>query len=183
MRENTIFESDRSGIQNQIITSVWQDIVEENTDSDQIIPPRCIRLNFDDLKSFEKLHNQFKHWGLIFDNSLVIQPSNPAFPSRSGLKVVMGSPKSGSLEVTFLRPASFVSALVTSSQRLVLSAYNQNGQLVNESVLGTANVVNSGSDIPPNALISVTASCIKRVNFCCFDGNFTLDEFRFCFAI
>ncbi|TAF06962.1 MAG: hypothetical protein EAZ77_11305 [Nostocales cyanobacterium] len=178
--ENNKFPTDRSSVLNQRNTSVSPDLVEEDIEAHQVNVPRCIRLNFDDLKSFEILHNQFKNWGLIFDNSLVIQPSNPAFPSRSGLKVLMGSPKNGFLEVNFLRPVNFVSGLVTSSQRLVLSAYNQNDELVNESVLPTANVVGSGSDIPPNTLLSVTANSIKRVNFCCFDGNFTLDEFRFC---
>lgn len=180
--ENTESQIDSFSVENKIITSVWQDLVEENIDTNQETLRRCIRLSFDELQSFEKLHNQFRHLGLIFDNCLVIQPSNPAFPSRSGLKVVMASPKNGFLSVKFLNPVNLVSILVTSSQRLVLSAYDQDEQLVKESVLPTANIVNSGSDIPPNATLSVTANCIKSIHCGCFDGQFTLDELRFCFS-
>lgn len=155
---------------------------QETTSQDKQFIPECIRLNFDEFKSFETLFKQFEDWGIIFDNSLVIQPSNPAFPSRSGLKVIMASPQSGLLEVNFLRPANWVSALVTSSQRLVFSAYNQQGELLDEAVLPTANVVNSDSDIPPNTMLSVAAQEIWKVKVFCFDGHFTLDEFRFCFA-
>ena len=144
--------------------------------------PECIRLNFDTLKPFESLSHQFKQWGVIFDNCIVIQPSNPAFPSRSGSKVVMSSPQNGFLEVTFLRPAKRVSALITSSQRLIFSAYDQQDKLLDESVLPQANVTNSGSDIPPNTMLSVVADDIWKVKIICFDGHFTLDEFRFCFS-
>jgi hypothetical protein len=154
----------------------------EGIDINLLIPPRCISLNFDDLKSFEILNDQFREWGIIFHNSLVIQPSNPAFPSRSGSKVVMGSPQSGFLEVTFLHPVNWVSGLVTSSQRLVIYAYNQDGDLLDESILPKSNLANSGSDIPPNTMLSVDGNDIRNVKFFCFDGHFTLDEFRFCFV-
>ncbi|WP_353930766.1 hypothetical protein WJM97_21260 [Okeanomitos corallinicola TIOX110] len=156
--------------------------VDKDTYTEQRFLPECIRLNFDELKAFETLHDQFKNWGIIFDNCLVIQPSNPAFPSESGSKVVMASPKSGLLEINFLRPVNWVSGLVTSSQRLVISAYDQNGELLDESVLPKANLANSDSDIPPNTMLSVSAENISKVKFFCFDGNFTLDEFRFCIS-
>lgn len=176
-------QTSNSGITNQNITSVSQNLAEEKIHySEQLTSASCIRLSFDELKSFEILDNQFQDLGIIFDNGLVIQPSNPAFPSRSGLKVVMGSPKSGFLEVIFLRPVNWVSILVTSSQRLVIQAHNQNEELLDESVLPAANLATSSSDIPPNTMLSVAANDIRKVSFFCFDGHFTLDEFRFCFS-
>ncbi|MEA5552222.1 hypothetical protein VB713_14855 [Anabaena cylindrica UHCC 0172] len=184
--ENTQFQPSRCGVKNEIITLLWQDIVEEEQDEDiyaeKVTLPKCMRLDLDELNYFEIIDNQFKQHGLIFHNSLAIHPSNPAFPSQSGLKVLMGSPKSGFLEVNFLHPVHLVSALVTSSQRLVLEAYDQNDQLLTQSVLPTANLSNSGSEISPNTMLSVIATDIKKVKFCSFDGNFTLDEFRFCFS-
>ena len=146
----------------------------------QPIPNRCIQLNFEDLKPFETLDNQLEEWGVVFENCLVIQPSNPAFPSNSGQKVVMGSPQSGLLEVKFLHCVNWVSALITSSQRLVIYAYDENEELLDQVVLPTTNVANSGSDIPPNAILSLSANDIRKVKFFCLDGHFTLDEFRFC---
>lgn len=176
-------EQPDSSVTNQPINiSSCPNAVEKDTYSEQRFLPECIRLNFNDLKPFETLDDQFKDWHIIFDNCLVIQPSNPAFPSYSGSKVVMASPKSGLLEINFLRSVNWVSGLVTSSQRLVICAYDQNGELLDESVLPKANIANSDSDIPPNTMLSVSAENISKVKFFCFDGNFTLDEFRFCIS-
>jgi hypothetical protein len=180
--EDTKFQPHSGGVHNQIITSVWQELSAAEIDAEQVNINRCIRLNLDNLKPFEAVELQYKQWGVIFHNALAIQPSNPVFSSHSGLKVLMGSPKSGFLEATFLHPVNLVSTLVTSSQRLVLSAYDQDDQLLTQSILPTANLVNSDSGIPPNKLLSVTINNIKRVNFCSFNGHFTLDELKFCFS-
>ncbi|NET73328.1 MAG: hypothetical protein F6K62_21045, partial [Sphaerospermopsis sp. SIO1G2] len=111
-----------------------------------------------------------------------VGPSNPAFPSHSGLKVAIASPKSGLMEIHFLRSVNWVSSLVTSSQQLVIYAYDQNENLIDQSVLPKANLANSDSDIPPNTILSVSSENIKKVKLVCFDGNFTLDEFRFCIS-
>ncbi|WP_016950179.1 hypothetical protein [Anabaena sp. PCC 7108] len=181
--ENNKFQPHRSGVQNQIITSAWQELEAAEIDAKQIpISSRCICLNLDNLKPFEAVDCQYQELGVIFHNSLAIEPSNPLFSGHSGLKVLMGSPQSAFLEATFLRPVNLVSSLVISSQRLVLSAYDQDDNLLTQSVLPTANLVNSDSGILPNQPLSVTINNITRVNFCCFDGHFTLDEFKFCFS-
>jgi hypothetical protein len=172
------FEDSKSAF--NIIASASQEPVGASIDDAKFTVPTCISLNLENLKCFETVEHQYAHWGVIFHNSLAIQPSNPAFPSHSGLTVLMGSPKNGFLEATFSRPVNWVSALVTSSQRLVISAYDQEGQLLNQSVLPTANLANSDSTIAPNTLLSVTGKNIKSVTFCAFDGQFTLDNFRFC---
>ncbi|WP_071188947.1 hypothetical protein [Trichormus sp. NMC-1] len=180
--EDTKLQPHTGDVRNQIITSVWQELSAAEIDAEQVNVNRCFRLNLDNLKPFEAVDFQYKQWGVIFHNSLAIQPSNPVFSSNSGLKVLMGSPKGGFLEATFSHPVNLVSTLVTSSQRLVLSAYDQDDQLLTQSILPTANLVNSDSGIPPNQLLSVTINNIKRVKFYSFDGHFTLDEFKFCFS-
>jgi len=167
-------------IQNQVIATEWQVQVGKVSDTTEEDSPSCICLNLENLKCFETVERQYECWGVIFDNCLAIQPSNPAFPTHSGLTMLMGSPESGSLEVTFLHPVNWVSALVTSSQRLVLSAYDRDRQLLNQTVLPSANLANSDSAITPNALLSVAAKDIHSVTFSAFNGLFTLDNFRFC---
>jgi hypothetical protein len=180
--EDGKLEPENPNIPLQTITaSIWQDEVEEYIDTSQVSLPQCIRLSLDDLKCFEVVERQYEHWGVVFHNSLAIQPSNPAFPTYSGTTVLMGSPKNGFLEATFLRPVHWVSAVVTSSQQLVLCAYDQDGQQLAQSTLPTANLANSDSPMPPNTLLSVAANGITSVTFCAFDGQFTLDDFRFCF--
>ena len=167
-------------IQNEIKVSAWEEQVESAIDAGRVTVPTCICLDLEDLKCFEPVERQYERWGVIFQNSIAIQPSNPAFPAYSGLTVLMGAPKSGFLEATFLHPVNSVSAFVTSSQRLVLSAYDRDRQLIAQTVLPSANLANSDSAISPNTLLSITANNIYSVTFCAFDGQFTLDNFRFC---
>ncbi|NJM70409.1 MAG: hypothetical protein HC862_09340 [Scytonema sp. RU_4_4] len=150
-------------------------------DSEVVSVPTCIYLTLEDLRCFQAVERQYEQWGIIFNNCIAIQPSNPAFPSHSGLLVLMGAPKNGYLEATFLRPVHFVSAFVTSSQRLVLSAYGRDRQLLTQTVLPGANLANSDSVVPPNTLLSVSANEIHRITFCAFNGQFTIDDFSFCY--
>jgi hypothetical protein len=178
--EDATFALDKFNIQNEIKASAWSNQGESAIDDVSVGVPTCICLDLEDLKCFEAVERQYESWGVIFHNSLAIQPSNPAFPSYSGLTVLMGAPKSGFLEATFLRPVNSVSAFVTSSQRLVLSAYDRDRQLLGQAALPSANLANSDSVISPNTLLSINVNNIYSVTFCAFDGQFTLDNFRFC---
>ena len=140
----------------------------------------CIILDLDNLKCFEVVERQYEDRGIIFHNCIAIEPSNPAFPPHSGVVVLMGSPHSGVVEASFVRPVNSVSAFVTSSQRLVLSAYDRDRQLLNQAVLPSGNLANSDSGIVPNTLLSVSAQNIHSVSFRAFDGQFTIDDLSFC---
>ncbi|RUT05718.1 hypothetical protein DSM106972_037250 [Dulcicalothrix desertica PCC 7102] len=139
----------------------------------------CVCLNLETLKCFEVVERQYEEFGVIFNNCIAIQPSNPAFPTDNAV-VLMGAPKGGFLEVAFTRPVNIVKALVTSSQRLLLSAYNRERKIVAQAVLPVGNLANSDSTLLPNALMSVKASQIYSITFCAFDGQFTVDNFSFC---
>ncbi|MGH2415407.1 MAG: hypothetical protein ACRDEA_17305 [Microcystaceae cyanobacterium] len=165
--------------QNQVSGSQAQ--VGKVVDSGVVSVPTCIYLTLEDLRCFEAVERQYEQWGVIFNNCIAIQPSNPAFPAHSGLVVLMGAPKNGYLEATFLRPVHFVSAFVTSSQRLVFSAYASDRQLLTQTVLPGANLANSDSAVPANTLLSVSANEIHRITFCAFDGQFIIDDFSFCY--
>ncbi|WP_427160848.1 hypothetical protein ACQFX9_04250 [Aliinostoc sp. HNIBRCY26] len=178
--EPDICRIEQSDVQNQIIASAKRSQLEEATAHFTVDVPTCICLNLEDLKCFEVVEHQYEQWGVIFQNSIAIQPSNPAFPTKLGSTALMGSPKGGFLEATFLQPVNWVSASVTSSQRLVLSAYDRDRQLLCQSILPSANLANSDSSLSPNILLSVAAKNIHSITFCAFDGQFTIDEFRFC---
>lgn len=178
--EDSTFIRHQFDVQKQIVASVKRNQSEEGIEN-TIDAQTCICLNLEDLKCFEVVEHQYEHSGVIFQNSVAIQPSNPAFPSNSGLTVLMGAPKSGFLEAIFLRPVSQVRACVTSSQRLVMSAYDRDRQLVAQSILPSANLANSDAALPPNTSLSVTNQNIYSVSFCVFDGQFILSEFCFCF--
>lgn len=178
--EDTKFGLNSFDVENQVVASAKLCQLPIVMDITELAVPTCISLNLENLKCFEVVERQYEQWGIIFHNSLAIQPSNPAFPTHLGLTVLMASPKSGFLEATFLRPVKSVSACVTSSQRLVLSAYDRDRQLLGQTILPGANLANSESTIPSNTLLSIRANNICSVNFCAFDGQFTIDDFCFC---
>jgi hypothetical protein len=179
--EDAKFALDDFDIQKPIVDLASRSQWSQDFDAYKEAVPACISLNLEDLKCFETVKGQYERCHVIFNNCIAIQPSNPAFPTHSGQTVLMAAPKGGFLEATFLRPVHWVSAFVTSSQRLVLSAYNSDRQLLKESVLSGANLANSDSAVPPNTLLSVAANNIHSVSFRAFDGQFTIDDFSFCF--
>ena len=144
-----------------------------------VTAPACVRLALEDLRCFEVVDYQFEHWGVTFANAVAIQPSNPAFSIRSGVTVLMGAPKSGLIEVTFKHPVCFVSGLVTSSRRTVLSARDRAGNLIAQDELPAPNLAGFNSPIPPNTQLSVTAPNIYQITFYAFDGQLIVDEFSF----
>lgn len=153
---------------------------QTGTESDLLVSvPAYVYLNLEDLKCFEVVDRQFQSWGVIFHNCIAIHPSNPAFPAHSGATVLMGAPKTGWLEVTFLQPVCFVKAYVTTSQRLVLSVYDRDNQRLTQAEIPGPNLAGSDSEIPPNTPVSVKANNIHRIAFCAFDSQFTLDDLSF----
>ena len=143
--------------------------------------PSCIRLGLEDLKSFEVVDHQFQNWGVTFSNAIAIEPSNPAFAVRPGIKVLMGAPKSGLIEMKFKSPVKFVSGLVTSSRRTILSAYNQNEELLAEDEMPASNLLDSDSIIPPGAELAVNGENIYKVSFYAFDGQLIVIDLSFGF--
>lgn len=136
----------------------------------------CVRLDLEDLPCFTTVDCQYESWGVLFKNAIAIRPSNPAFPPRSGMMVLLGAPESGWLEVTFLRPVEYVSSFITSSRRIVMRAFNGCGHLVAETESTTANLASDDA----NLRLSLNGSNISRITLHCFNGQFTLDDFCFC---
>ncbi len=178
--EEPSFKLDNLNGYSQSFTSNYS-IQSPQTDTVDSLATECVFLHLDNLKCFEVVERQYKNRGVIFENCIAIEPSNPAFPANSGVIVLMGSPKSGLLEATFEHPVSSVSAFVTSSQRLVLSAYDGDHQLLNQAILPSGNLANSDSILAPNTLLSVSADNIHSVRFHAFNGQFTVDDFSFCY--
>ncbi len=163
-----------------MIASPCQGAVECNTNV-LVIRPSSVYLNLEDLKCFEVVERQFHHYGITFKNAIALQPSNPAYPSRSGTTVLMGAPKSGWLEVSFSQPICQFCCYVTSSQRTILSAYDHRDNLLNRASVTSPNLAGSDSQIPPNAQLRIEEQNISRITFYAFDGQMTLADLSFGF--
>lgn len=146
-----------------------------------VIRPSSVRLNLEDLKCFEVVDHQFYDYGITLKNAIALQPSNPAYPPHSGSTVLMGAPKSGWLEAIFSQPIRKFCCYATSSQRMLLSAYDtQDNLVVRQSLLGP-NLAGFDAQIPPNAQLIVEAQNISRITFYAFDGQLTLADLSFDF--
>lgn len=143
--------------------------------------PTYIRIALEDLKCFEVVENQFAHWGITFNNTIAIQPSNPAFVNQPGMTVLMGAPQHGMIEIFFESPVIFVSGLVTSSRRAILAARDREGNLLDQVQLAGPNLVGSNSSIAPSTPLSISATNIYQVTFYAFDGQLIVDDLTFSF--
>jgi hypothetical protein len=149
----------------------------------------CIRLDMENLECFEAVDRQFADWGVVFANAIALRPSNPSYPAYSGSMVLMSAPKNGYLEVTFLKPISFVSGFITSSRRAVLTAFDEANQAIACTETAGANLAKDEakdgssaceSRYSPNTQLILSAANIHRITIHAFDGQLTLDDFCFC---
>lgn len=149
-----------------------------------------VRLDLEDLPSFAVVDQQYAPWGVLFSNAVAICPSNPAYPPRSGVMVLLGAPQDGWLEATFLQPVQYVSGFITSSRCTVMRAFNSKNQLVAETKSGALDSSQDSSqryDQPThqptpmaNLHLSLNASNICRITLHSFNGHLTVDDFCFC---
>lgn len=179
--EEPFFKLDNLNSYSQNFTSTYSSSQHRHNYTADSPINECIFLPLDNLKCFEVVERQYESKGVIFDSCIAIEPSNPAFPTHSGAIVLMSSSRKGLLEASFLNPVNLVSAFVTSSQRLVLSAYDASRQLLSQAILPSGNLANSDSGLAPNTLLSVSAKNIHSVSFHAFDGQFTVDDLSFCY--
>ena len=145
-----------------------------------VIRHSSVSLNLEDLKCFEVVEHQFRHYGVTFKNAIALQPSNPAYPPRTGTTVLMAAPKSGWLEASFSHPIGKFSCYITSSQRMIMSAYDSQNVLISKSTI-EPNLAGSDSPTPPNVQLSLDGFNISRITFYAFDGQLVVDDFSFGF--
>ncbi|EKD07076.1 MAG: hypothetical protein P5702_09570 [Limnospira sp. PMC 1291.21] len=144
----------------------------------QLSPSTRIRLALEKLQGFEKVEEQFQHWGIKFHNAIALQPSNPRFGIEPGVTVLMGAPKGGALEVTFSHAVRQVWARVTSSRHTVMSAFDENGQLLATDEIKVNKPSDSIGSVLPNAELTVTAKNISKITFYTFDAQLIVDHLK-----
>ncbi len=146
-----------------------------------VTKPSSVYLNLEDLKCFEVVEHQFHHYGITLKNAIALQPSNPAYPPRTGTNVLMGAPKNGWIEVIFSQPVCRFCCYVTSSQRTIMSAYDHQDKLLTRCSLAQSNLAGSNAQISPNAPMQIEHPNIYRVTFYALDGQLTLSDLSFGF--
>ena len=148
--------------------------------SERVLIPsqRRIRLALEELQCFEVVEGQFQAWGITFVNAMAVQPSNPAFGIPPNQTVLMAAPKTEGLEVHFQHPVRRVQAVVTSSRRAILSAYNAQGQEIDRAEMSKSYDPSAVPLVLPSDRLAVRAPNIYKVTFYTFDSQLIVDQFQ-----
>ena len=134
------------------------------------------------LQNFEMVTEQYRHQGVVFKNAVAIQPSNPAFPARTGQSILLGAPTGGVIELLFIEPVRHIVGYVTSSRLTMMTAFGLNDDIVGQAETLGGNLAGDKSAVaPPHACLALQADHdqIHRVLFRCSGGQVALTELSF----
>ncbi|HEY9848388.1 MAG TPA: hypothetical protein V6D28_02940 [Leptolyngbyaceae cyanobacterium] len=141
--------------------------------------PKLVRLDFNDLKQFEQVSDRYRHLGVGFSGAIALQPSNPAFPNKSGSFVLMPMGNLMSLSAYFYKPIGWAGALVCSSRIVVLAAYDKEGNFLGQtSTIGKSSNLEDREEESTSQQLQLNFPNIVKLEFySCLP--FTLDDFFF----
>ena len=136
--------------------------------------PTClttIRLNFQTLSAFERVTEQYSHFGVRFSDAIAIEPSNPAFLPKTGCFVLMPLGHEMILSASFDSPTSWVGAEVCGAGSVILTAFDQTGKIL-------AQVTTAASQSCMGQQLELNRSGIAKVMLHC-SSPFILQDFYF----
>lgn len=138
-------------------------------------------LDLSGLQNFEVVGNQYREKGIQFSNVIALQPSNPAFPSRTSPTILLAGPKGGMMDLTFLTPTCAVIGYVTSASVTVMTAFDGEGNILGKAETLGRNLADEDSSYPPNTELAVMTKTpmIHRIRLRCGGGTLTLSDLRF----
>lgn len=91
---------------------------------------KTLQLDFQALTAFERVTDRYRHLGVGFSNAIAIEPSNPAFLSKTGSFVLMPLGNEMILNASFDFPTSWVGAYVCGARSVILTAFDQTGKII-----------------------------------------------------
>ena len=112
--------------------------------------PDLEQLDLSKLDNFEAVNDQYHEQGIQFKNAIALHPSNPAFPPRNGKSIVLGGPKSGTIDFIFSSPVHIVEGYVTSSATTSMTAFDYNDRVLSRDETSGRNLADPLSPYPPN---------------------------------
>ena len=145
---------------------------------------KIIELPIDSLRSFDVVEKQFSDLGVLFTNTVVLQPSNSMYLPKVGKMVLMGAPQNGWIEVYFTVPVLYFACHLTSSQHATVRAFDDSGEVLSVFETEKSNHKNADPKVsspPPNLPVSLKAQSIQKVLLSSIDGQLVIHNVRFGF--
>lgn len=123
-----------------------------------------IHLDFNELQPFTIVKNQYQPWGMEFDGTIALQPSNPVFADPNQPLGLMPALDGAPLVIHFHQPRQVVSARLTGTQQITVRVFDAANCLVSESRIGQFCYLQShAADAPANHEMQLQAAEIARV--------------------
>lgn len=88
-----------------------------------------IQLNFSELQSFEVVRNQYQQWGIEFEQTIALQPSNPAF-ADSKQPVGLMPIAHPYMAVQFDQPRQFVKANLAGARTILVTVFDAEDRVI-----------------------------------------------------
>lgn len=150
----------------------------------QLWEASLIQLNFSELQSFEVVRDQYQQWGIEFEQTIALQPSNPMFDDLEqpvGLMPIAHP----FMAVQFHQPRQIVKATLVGARAMTVTAFDVNNRVLSRHFLdhSAPNLKTSASDQPEDEMLPLhtlhlQAEAIARVeltsaapfllrHFCC----------------
>lgn len=136
-------------------------------------------LSFQELSAFERVREQYAHLGVRFEGTIALEPSNPLFHSDSETLILMPANDQAGITVSFDLPTEWVGAFVTSVRPVLMSAFDENGNLLEQATTHWDQVYTEDGLLRfplPQQRLELRAQHIARVVFHSY-APFTLSNF------
>jgi hypothetical protein len=91
---------------------------------------RAVHLSFEMLNPFEAVRDQFRDYGVQFEQAIALAPTNPAFAQHSNALALMPTAGHSSLKLHFKHSIERVSASVIGVRHISLVALDENNEVV-----------------------------------------------------
>jgi len=143
-----------------------------------------VTIDFESLANLEVVDNQFLALGADFNGSASVLSKSEGwlsddFPPHSGDKVIYDYPES-TIKVDAVGTLwTMAGGYVTGNNNITLTAYDSADSVLGSDSTGGANYMYSGTGIPPNKLLSVSAPGIAYVTFSDSGCSYTIDDLTF----
>lgn len=95
-----------------------------------------IQLNFSELQSFEVVHDQYRQWGLEFEQAIALEPSNSAFNDDPEQPVGLMPIAHPFMAIQFHPPRQVVKAKLVGARAIIVTAFDVENRVIARCDLG-----------------------------------------------
>jgi hypothetical protein len=121
--------------------------------------PTATRLIFDTLQPFEFVRDQYRDYGIQFDQAIALAPTNPAFAHHANSLVLMPTAGHTSLLMRFAAGISHIRTSVIGVRQISLVALDAQGQVLARHVAHGKRSLHRHRDlVTPLPCLTLTAS-------------------------